>query len=132
MHPLQFFRGAVALASAFIATLVLVAGLSGTAAWAQTAAEPVVSAPAAPTLPAPKPKRHGSAKWWGSDVTPGWALMTWKERNEHRKRMRSAKTYDECKAYLDEHHAKMAERAKEKGKGALAEPKRDACAPLKP
>lgn len=45
--------------------------------------------------------------------------------------MRSLKTYDECKAYLEEHHQKMAERAKEQGKPDLL-PRRDACERLKP
>ena len=76
--------------------------------------------------------RRSSPQWWGSEVTPGWSLMTWTERNEHRTQMRSVKTYEECRRYLDEHHAKMAERAKAQGKPELAPPKRDACAGLKP
>lgn len=47
--------------------------------------------------------------------TPGWSLMTPEERIEHRNRMHSFKTVDECKAYHDEHVKKMQDRAKEKG-----------------
>jgi hypothetical protein len=47
--------------------------------------------------------------------TVGWQLMTPAERAEHQAKMRSFKTYDECKAYQEEHHKQMEERAKEKG-----------------
>jgi DNA repair ATPase RecN len=57
--------------------------------------------------------------------------MTPAERTEHQQRMRSIKTYDECKTYMEQHREQMAARAKEKGK-ALAQPRRDACAGLKP
>lgn len=68
----------------------------------------------------------------GSDVTPGWALMSPQERTEHRQRMRDAKTYDECKAVQQQHHEQMVARAKERGGQPLAQPRRDACAGLKP
>jgi hypothetical protein len=74
---------------------------------------------------------RGPAARWGSDATPGWALMTDKERAEHRDRMRSMKNYDECKSYQEQHHAQMAARVKDKGGKPLAEPRRDACAGLK-
>lgn len=67
----------------------------------------------------------------GSDTTPGWALMTRQERNEHRDRMRSMKTYEECKSYQDQHHEQMAARAKERGGKALPQPRRDACSGLR-
>lgn len=47
--------------------------------------------------------------------TWGYQLMTPQERTEHQTRMRSFKTYDECKAYQDENHKQMEARAKEKG-----------------
>ncbi|MGD9786985.1 MAG: hypothetical protein AB7U30_03435 [Sulfuricellaceae bacterium] len=47
--------------------------------------------------------------------TWGWSLMTAEERAEHQNKMRSFKTYDECKAYQEEHHKQMEARAKEKG-----------------
>ena len=73
---------------------------------------------------------RGAARW-GSDFTPGWALMTQQERNEHRDRMRSMNTYEECKAYVEQHHEQMAARAKERGGKAPAQPRRDACSGLK-
>lgn len=51
----------------------------------------------------------------GKGNTGGWQLMTAEERTEHQNKMRSFKTYDECKVYQDQHHKQMEERAKEKG-----------------
>lgn len=73
---------------------------------------------------------RGAARW-GADDTPGWALMTQQERNEHRDRMRAMKTYEECKAYQEQHHEQMAARAKERGGQALPQPRRDLCGSLK-
>jgi hypothetical protein len=39
--------------------------------------------------------------------------------------------YDDCKAYMDQHHQQMSARAKEKGQTVPAQPRRDACAGLK-
>lgn len=74
---------------------------------------------------------RGPGARWGTDSTPGWALMTEQERNEHRQRMGAMKTYDECKAYQTQQHELMAARAKERGGKVLAQPRRDACAGLK-
>lgn len=46
--------------------------------------------------------------------TWGWQFMTAEERTEHQTKMRGFKTYDECKAYQQEHHTQMEARAKEK------------------
>jgi hypothetical protein len=53
---------------------------------------------------------------FGSNNTPGWSMMSRAEHKEHRDKMHSMKTYDECKAYHDEHMKQMVARAKEKGK----------------
>lgn len=58
-------------------------------------------------------------------------MMTNQERQAHRDRMTAFKTYDECKAYVEQHHADMAARAKERGRPMPAQPRRAACAPLK-
>jgi hypothetical protein len=69
---------------------------------------------------------------WGAEYTPGWALMSPMERDEHRSRMGAAKTYDECKTLQEQHRELMAARAKERGVNApLAQPRRDACSGLK-
>ena len=58
-------------------------------------------------------------------------MMSKAERDEHRKRLHEMKTYEECRAYLDQHRTQMEARAKEQGRKALSAPKRDACAALK-
>jgi hypothetical protein len=73
---------------------------------------------------------RGAARW-GADHTPGWALMTQQERDEHRERMRAMTTYEECNAFRQQHHEQMAARAKERGLAAPAQPRRDACGGLK-
>ena len=122
----------------------LLASLIGTsmgAAQAQPGAGmgPAASGPmgAGPAASAPRmgmgmgPGGGRGAARWGSEVTHGWALMTEQERAEHRERMSAMKTYDECKAYQDQHREQMAARAKERGGKALATPRRDACSGLK-
>lgn len=88
---------------------------------------PGASAPGAPGMG--MGMRHGPRM--GPDNTPGWALMTPAERNEHRDHMRSMKSHDECQAYMAQHHEQMAARAKEKGVSVPARPRRDACAGMK-
>jgi hypothetical protein len=71
---------------------------------------------------------HGRGPHHGSNYTPGWSSMTPQERAEHRKQMRTAKTYDECRKLMDDHHKLMSDRAKEKGNAApLPQPRRDGC-----
>lgn len=74
----------------------------------------------------------GPGPRWGRDNTPGWPMMNREERRMHHERMASIKTYDECRAYMDQHHQQMTERAKERGRAAPGQPRRDACLPLKP
>lgn len=124
----------------YLVSVALAFGTVGTKGYAQTtraneepnAAQPSAAASATKSANQEMPPSHkGSAKWWGADNTPGWALMSWKERNEHRTKMRSTKNYQDCKTYLDQHHERMAERAKARGT-PLHEPKNDPCAALKP
>ena len=62
---------------------------------------------------------------------PGDRYMTPEERRTHRDRLRGFKSREECLAYLNEHHAQMAERAKAKGR-TLPEPRTRACDRLPP
>ena len=57
---------------------------------------------------------HGSDSAM-AESTPGWSMMSEKERDEHRSRMHSGMSADDCRRYMEEHHRKMAERAKERG-----------------
>jgi hypothetical protein len=65
------------------------------------------------------------------DNTPGWSMMTRVERAQHHERMAAMTDHAQCSAYMQQHHAEMVERAKARGHAMPAQPRRDACAPLK-
>jgi hypothetical protein len=44
-------------------------------------------------------------------------MMTPQERNEHRARLRTMQSYDECVAYMAQHREQMAAHAKERAAG---------------
>lgn len=67
---------------------------------------------------------------YGGDNVAGWKMMTPEERTEHRNKMHSMKSYDECVAYQSEHHKLMEQRAKEKGV-TLPAPRARACDQMK-
>jgi hypothetical protein len=67
----------------------------------------------------------------GPNNTTGWTHMTKQERMEHQEKMRSMQSHDECTAYVEQHHAMMVERAKEKGRSMPAKPRQDPCAAMK-
>lgn len=119
---------------ALLLSLLLSAAVVGPAAAAGGANSqaPVApgAGPMAGTGPGPMAGQRMGPRW-GSDSTPGWALMTGAERNAHLERLRSMKTYEECHAYMEQHREQMAARAKEQGRPALRQPRRDACAGLK-
>lgn len=73
-------------------------------------------------------QRHGFA--FNNDNTRGWPLMTPEERQAHRDKMSSAKTYDECKTIQSEQHKTMTERAQAQGK-TLPTPRANACDRMK-
>ncbi|MDD3353571.1 hypothetical protein [Zoogloea sp.] len=54
---------------------------------------------------------------WRADAgtVRGWALMSPAERIEHQRRLRSFTHEAECRAYLQAHHAGMAQRARDRG-----------------
>ena len=47
--------------------------------------------------------------------TYGWQYMSPDERIEHQRRMRSFRNYEECRAYQEEHHEQMEQRAHKPG-----------------
>ena len=59
----------------------------------------------------------------------GYQLMTPEERSEYRAKMRAAATPEERQQVCEEHHAKMLERAKEKGVTLPAVPRCGAARP---
>jgi hypothetical protein len=103
-----------------IITTVMTGLLAATTAFAQPGPGPAGGTPGG-----------GMGPRSGADYTSGWSLMTSKERDEHRAKMRSFKTYEECKAYQEQHREQMLARAKERGVKTPAQPRRDACAWLK-
>jgi hypothetical protein len=119
--------------------------LMKTIGWVALAAAMLLAAEVAPAQPGPGggsgagasapqggPGGHGGMGGrWSSDYTPGWSMMTPQERQEHQDRMRSMSTYADCKAYVDQHHQQMADRAKANAQSIPAQPHRDACAGLK-
>jgi hypothetical protein len=74
---------------------------------------------------------HNDHGCCGPSDTTGWSMMDKKERSEHREKMRTMATYEDCKSYADAHHSKMLARAAEKTRNAPPTPRRDACAWLK-
>jgi hypothetical protein len=124
-------------ASSTLALILLTGALSASAQPAGQPATQTATRPACPNASGGMPRAHGCRGDGpghhphadGSD-TAGWALMTPKEREAHRQRMASFKSYEECKAYIDHHHEEMAARAKDAGRTMPAQPRRDPCASL--
>jgi hypothetical protein len=63
-----------------------------------------------------------------AESMPGWSMMSEKEREEHRARMRSGMSAAECQRYMEEHHRMMSERAKERGVAPPGEMRPGMCA----
>lgn len=66
----------------------------------------------------------------GAGNTPGWTLMSPRERIEHQARIRAFTDYAACRDYQLQHHERMAARARSAGR-PLGEPAHDACAHLR-
>jgi len=59
---------------------------------------------------------HAAGPWHAAEQnTTGWSFMTPDERVEHQRVMRGFRTYEECRAYQEAHHTRMAARAKQAG-----------------
>jgi hypothetical protein len=74
---------------------------------------------------------EGAGAGMGRADMPGFALMTPAERDEHRAKMRGFTRYDDCAAYLAQHHQLMLERAKAKGTTLPAMPQQTFCDRMK-
>lgn len=73
----------------------------------------------------------GPAWSFNGDNTGGWSMMSRDERGEHRNKMLSIKTYEECVAYLEEHHKLMESRANERGRPMPGMPAQNMCERMK-
>jgi hypothetical protein len=90
-----------------------------------------VQAQGAASAPGPGMGMGGMGGWqMNRDNTPGWPMMSRTERKEHHDKMMAMTDHGACTAHMEAHHAKMAERAKERGRVVPAKPRSDACAPL--
>ena len=69
---------------------------------------------------------YGPGYGFGPNNTPGWSVMTEQERIDHRNRMHSFKSYDECRVYMNDFAKQMQQRAKEKGT-TIGRPNEVAC-----
>nr|WP_297355789.1 hypothetical protein [uncultured Caldimonas sp.] len=85
----------------------------------------------APLLAAAQPGGPGPGRGpgprWGHGFTSGWSMMTPAERDQHRDRVQSFKSYEECRAYMDEHHQQMLERARNQNLPMPGRPMHDGC-----
>ena len=68
----------------------------------------------------------------GEDKAHGWSFMTPKEQEQHREKIKTMKTYAECKSYMEKHHEVMMNRAKTKGQELPNQANFEVCEGLKP
>jgi hypothetical protein len=113
-HPVR-----IAAAAAVFAALAVLNALA-----ADTASPPAASAAAASA------PRMGPGMPMNRDNTPGWSMMTPQERDAHQRKMMAMTDAAQCRAYMSEHHAQMAARAKQLGQPMPAQPLHDPCASL--
>lgn len=78
-------------------------------------------------------KGPGKGPGWSfnAENTRGWSMMSRGERSEHRSKMLSLKSYDECVAYLEQHRKQMEGRAQERGRPGPAQPAQNMCERMK-
>jgi hypothetical protein len=89
---------------------------------------------AASAQPGPDSARcgPGGAASGAGGCVGGRAMMSRDQAREQRAKMSSFKTYEECKAYVDERHEQMRARAHEQGRPMPEHPVHDPCSRLKP
>lgn len=97
-----------------VSTGLLAVALAASAAWAQGGAQ-----------------NHQTAMGIGPGNTPGWSLMTPEERAAHRGKMMGFTKYEDCAAYVLEHHRLMQERAEAKGMTLPVAPRQNMCERLR-
>jgi hypothetical protein len=114
------------LITALIALAATTFSVAGAIAQTQAPAGPAVGASAASSAPG-----RGPGPRAGGDDPPGWAMMNSQERREHRTQLRNAKTAEECRDIVAQHHRQMIDRAQSLGRTPPPEPRRDPCAGLK-
>jgi len=86
---------------------------------------PTVTAQQAP--PATPAASAAATPRVGAESTPGWDMMTAKERDDYRDRMLAAPTPAECRRMRDEQIKLAAERARNRGIKDVPNARMDAC-----
>jgi len=78
-------------------------------------------------------KGAGKGPGWSfnGDNTRGWSIMSRDERTEHRNKMLSMKSYEECVAYMEEHREVMEARAQERGRPMPGQTAQNMCERMK-
>jgi hypothetical protein len=79
---------------------------------------------------APLSHAEGRRFAFSDDNVPGWALMSSAERAAHHQKLMAMHSLEECRAYMAEHDASMAQRAEARGK-QLRPARFDVCEELK-
>lgn len=79
---------------------------------------------------APAQAEPGRRFPFGKDNVAGWPMMNSAERAEYHRNMTQLKSMAECRTFIDEHQARMEQRARERGV-ALVVPTTDVCAQMK-
>jgi hypothetical protein len=123
----------LALSAALWASFALAQPAAGANAMDGRCGHSAAASAAAADCPGGIHKGHGMQHpmQGGQHKKSGSSMMSAAERRAHQDKLHSFKNYDECKAYMDEHHAQMMARAKAAGHTPPAMPMRDACAALK-
>jgi hypothetical protein len=114
------------LITALIALAVTTFSVAAAVAQTQAPAGPAASASAASSA-----SGRGPGARVGGDHPPDWAMMNSKERREHSTQLRNAKTAEECRDIVSQHHRQMMARAQSLGRTPPPEPRLDPCASLK-
>jgi hypothetical protein len=116
------------------AACALFAGLASGAAPAAAPAMPCDQGASAPGMDCATHMRQGGrmspGPMHGASAPMMMSLLTPAEMDEHRRRMGTFKSYEECHAYIDDLRGKLAARAKARGQAAPTMPARDPCSDL--
>lgn len=78
----------------------------------------------AQTADAAKPSMTPRA---GPGYTNGWSLMTPEERHAYQVKIEAMPSIYACRAFVEQHHREMVERAKENDAGLPPPPRMDVC-----
>ena len=82
------------------------------------------------TIVAPAQADPGRRFPFGKDNVAGWPMMNSAERAEYHRNMTQLRTMAECRTFIEEHHARMEQRARDRS-APFVVPTADVCAQMK-